>query len=176
MLNIKFGFLENRISNPSAYFDVTFDKTWFDDSLVKAMVLDVDKSEVISANNIISSVLGGINCKGLSGGVKNLILAYKQDRPIDASYCGDNCAKWLLEIGKLKDLNVELHHIMVFPDSMKATILNSGHEVSSYKEYLYEAVDYLQPLDYEKDCPSDEDKSTDLQELENMIFETWDED
>lgn len=175
MLKILFGFLENRISNPKTYFDLTFKTSWFEDDLVKEMVLDVDKSKVISANNIISPVLGGINYKSLSGGVKNLILAYKQDRPIDASFCGDNCAKWLLEIGKIKDISIELHHIMVFPNDIEAIMLNSGHKVSNYKEYLYEAVDYLQPLDYENGCP-DDDTNLELKELENKIFETWEED
>ena len=32
----------------------------------------------------------------------------------NASLCGDNCAKWIVEIGKRKDLTINLHHVMDF--------------------------------------------------------------
>ena len=32
----------------------------------------------------------------------------------NASACGDNCAKWILKIGKEKDLTINLRHIMDF--------------------------------------------------------------
>ena len=42
------------------------------------MILDIDKSKVISANCIESPILGQITPRLLSGGVKALILMYKE--------------------------------------------------------------------------------------------------
>ena len=30
------------------------------------------------------------------------------------SICGDNCAKWLLKIGEMKDVTINLRHMMKF--------------------------------------------------------------
>lgn len=58
------------------------------------MVLDVDKSEVLSPYCIQSPVLGQIPPTGLSGRVKALIMALKTDWEIWATACGNNCAKY----------------------------------------------------------------------------------
>lgn len=92
MLKIHFGEIANEIKAPRKYFDLVMKPEWFEDEFVKQMVKDVDKTEVVSAYQMTSSVLGPINSTIISGGVKNLILAYEMDRPIDASNCGDNCA------------------------------------------------------------------------------------
>lgn len=149
MLKIHFGTLSGEIKHPSGYFDLTYDDDWFEDTFVKQMVLDVDKTEVISANNMISPVLGNINSSKISGGVKNLILAYKTDNIIDASHCGDNCAKWFLKIGAQKDLTITLYHIMQFFDvtntnaSMDAVILNNNTRIYTYQEYLDAAFKFM---------------------------------
>lgn len=58
------------------------------------MILDVDKSSVISAHVIESPVLGAITPKVLSGGVKVLILMLKDNSFVyNLSNCGDNYAK-----------------------------------------------------------------------------------
>lgn len=91
---LKIDFMGKKIKDigyPDDYFVAEYYDEWFDDPIVKQMVKDIDKSEVYGANNIISPVLGPINCMQLSTGVKNLIIAYKTDEVIDASYCGDNC-------------------------------------------------------------------------------------
>lgn len=138
MLKIHVGELPNEIKKPSGYFDLIYEDSWFDDPFVKQMVLDVDKTIVYSANNMLSPVLGNINSSKISGGVKNLILAYALDSPIiDASHCGDNCAKWLIEIGKRKDLTITLYHCMGFPQDFEALILNTNQIVHSFKEYAF---------------------------------------
>lgn len=155
MLFIHFGDLrfgaKEVITMPSGYFDNTFEEEWFDDPLVKRMVLDVDKSEVFSAYSIKSPVLGAMSCEKLSGGVKNLILAYKLDDVIiDASFCGDNCAKWLLEIGNIKDLFITLYHPLNFYPLLgdidmpfMTRILNNSTKTITYRDYLNAAVTFL---------------------------------
>ncbi|KIR01672.1 hypothetical protein P261_00486 [Lachnospiraceae bacterium TWA4] len=82
----------------------------------------------------------------MSGGVKTLILMKYDDtgNVFNASACGDNCAKWILEIAREKDLTINLNHIMNFGDcELNAVILNNGQEVHSMKEYVEIAVDYV---------------------------------
>lgn len=103
MLNIWFGNLEKAIYDTSTYFKHTYKDSWITDGLSKKMILDVDKSEVLGCKFIQSPVLGQISPLQLSGGVKTLILIYKDAGNIfNASKCGDNCAKWLLKIAEKK--------------------------------------------------------------------------
>ncbi len=48
------------IYNPAVYFKNTYEDEWIMDELSKEMILDVDKSVVISPRIIDSPVLGGI--------------------------------------------------------------------------------------------------------------------
>jgi hypothetical protein len=60
----------------------------------------------------------------------------------NASVCGDNCAKWIVEIGKQKDLTINLHHVMDFSGvgSFDAIMVNTGKNIHNYGEYLKEAL------------------------------------
>ncbi|MBP3208351.1 MAG: DUF4869 domain-containing protein, partial [Oscillospiraceae bacterium] len=53
----------------------------------------------------------------------------------------DNCAKWIADIAKEKDLTINLHHIMDFSTckDFKSYIVNTGKEINGYDEYLEEA-------------------------------------
>ena len=55
-------------------------------------------------------MLGPISPKALSGGVKTLMLMAfdENDRVFNASVCGDNCAKWIMQIAENKDLTINL--------------------------------------------------------------------
>jgi hypothetical protein len=149
MLNIYFGDYKGEVNNPSAVFDIIFEPEWFEDDLVKQMILDVDKTIVHSPYNLESKVLGQIGPSWLSGGVKALMIAYKgktvdgDDFVINASKCGDNCAKWILEIAKRKKLTISLHNIMDFQVDFNARILNNNRYIRTYKQYVHVAVDYF---------------------------------
>lgn len=143
MLKIVFGDIENSIYHPPTYFDNRYEDEWITDPLSVAMIKDVDNSAVIGAHLIESPVLGPISVKEISGGVKTLILmAFDETGKIfNASACGDNCTKWIVEISKRKNLTINLHHVMDFSsiESFEALILNTGKFVHSYDEYLSEA-------------------------------------
>ncbi len=145
MLSIVFGDVENSIYHPPAYFDNVYLDEWITNPFTVSMIKDIDKSEVLGARVIDSPFLGSISVKELSGGVKTLILMMFDDsgKIFNASACGDNCAKWINEIGKKKDLTINLHHIMDFSgcEGFEAVILNTGRKVGSYSEYLKEALD-----------------------------------
>lgn len=115
MLKIFFGNREDAIYNTSVYFKNVYRDEWITDSLCCDMIKDIDQSIVVGAHMIESPVLGPITPKDLSGGVKTLILIYK-DRVhmFNASNCGDNCAKWLLRMAENDDISINLRHLMDF--------------------------------------------------------------
>lgn len=101
------------------------------------MIADVDKSEVVSGNLIQSPVLGPISPVMLSGGVKTLIMAaHDNTRMYNLTSCGDNCAKWALELAKDKDIIMRLGHHMQFEDCglFQIEVLNTGKVVSTQLE------------------------------------------
>ena len=114
MLTIIYGGnTSNSIYNTSVYFKNTYEPEWLETDLAKKMIMDVDHSEVMSGECINSPVLGQIPPERLSGGVKTLLLMLNEpDKIFNASTCGDNCAKWILEIGKQQDLTINLRHMM----------------------------------------------------------------
>ena len=113
MLYITFQKNDDVLVAVDNYFNMNYDDEWLTDPLVKEMVLDVDGSVIVSENCIESPVLGQIPPTKLSGGVKALILMLKEERVVWATACGDNCAKWIVEISKRKDITICLEHIMI---------------------------------------------------------------
>ena len=138
MLSIFFGEMQDAIYNPARYFKNSYTDDWIMDHLCKEMIRDVDKSEVIGPRVIDSPVLGGISPRELSGGVKTLIDIYKEpDKIFNASACGDNCAKWLLVIGKMMDVTINLRHIMDFGrEQFEIRIVNTNQMVHSMDEMI----------------------------------------
>lgn len=136
MLNISFEMKPETIWNVDAYFNFNYLEEWFEDDLVKKMIEDVDKSKVLSPNCIESPVLGQIPPTSLSGGVKALILMLKEpELEIWATACGDNCAKWILEIGKQQDICIVLRHVMEFDCDFDAVCTDTGEEIHTLNDY-----------------------------------------
>ncbi len=146
MLSIYLGQMDEAIYYPPVYFDNQYEDEWITEPLTIEMIKDVDKSEVVSPHLIESPVLGPISVKEISGGVKTLILmAFAETRKVfNASACGDNCAKWILEIGKRKDLTINLRHIMNFgKEDFEIKILNTGKMVHNMKQFIETAAEYV---------------------------------
>ena len=138
MLSIFFGKYEekNYINNPDLYFDNTYEDSWLEAQLAREIVKDIDKSELVGPNLVISPVLGSISVNRISGGAKTLIqIANDSEHVYNASACGDNCASWLLKIGEEKDVLVRLGHIMHFSeDNFTIKIANTGDIVHTPSE------------------------------------------
>ena len=152
MLSIIYGDVENSIYNTNVYFKNTYEPDWIEDNLAKEMIRDVDESEVLGGECIDSPVLGQIPPERLSGGVKTLLLMLNEpERIFNASTCGDNCAKWILEIGKQKDITINLRHMMGFGKDTKFEIevKNSGEMVHSMEELIPIANKYLNEMKQE---------------------------
>jgi hypothetical protein len=133
MLNVFYGNMEDVIFNTSVYFKNTYEPEWIVSDLARKIILDVDKSEVIDSECIKSPVLGMIPPERLSGGTKTLLLVLNEpDKVFNASTCGDNCAKWLLTIGKMQDVTINLRHLMNFGKELfDINILNTNKVVHS---------------------------------------------
>lgn len=147
MLNIFYGEMKEPALYGPSWFKYSYDPDWFKDELVQAMIRDVDKSEYITGHIIESPVLGPIPPEKLSGGVQTLIMIYKMpDKIFDATSCGPNCNKWLLEIGKRKDITVNLQYYMTFEglEPLEIKVLNNNKVVYSEEELVMAALDYLE--------------------------------
>jgi hypothetical protein len=144
MLKIIYGDVDGAVYHPPTYFDNQYEDGWITNPLTVKMIKDIDKSDVLGVHLIQSPVLGPISVKEISGGVKTLILMAfdNKGKIFNASACGDNCAKWIVEIGRDKDLTINLHHVMDFSGikDFEAIILNTGKQVHSYEEYLMESL------------------------------------
>ena len=153
MLTIIYGDAPQSVYNTNVFFKNTYEPQWFETDIAKKMIKDVDDSDVLSGECINSPVLGQIPPERLSGGVKTLLLILNEpDRVFNASTCGDNCAKWLLEIGKQKDVTVNLRHMMSFGKDTKfdIRIANGGEIVHSMKELIPVASKYLNEMGQEQ--------------------------
>ena len=132
MLKIYFGELKGSVYNTDVYFKYAYEDEWLMDPLAKEIIKDIDKSEVLDRFLIDSPVLGKIPPTMLSGGTKTLLLMLNEpEKVFNASTCGDDCAKWILEIAKRQDLTINLGHLMDFGSGyFEIEILNTGEIVN----------------------------------------------
>ncbi len=145
MLRIVFGEKKHVMHGPS-WFRFNYRPEWFEDALVQRMMKDIDKSSYVGGELIQSEVLGPIPPERLSGGLQTLISIYKRpDLMFNATSCGENCAKWLLEIGKTEDVSVNLRYFMPFDDCepFEIMILNTDQTVTNMQEYTHLAIRYV---------------------------------
>jgi hypothetical protein len=85
------------------------------------MVKDVDETELVSSKLAYDYMGDAMHPRDLSSGVKCLILMYKVDCVlINGNKMGNNCAKWLIEIGKLRDCYMTLAYYMAFNRYLKS--------------------------------------------------------
>lgn len=145
MLNIYFGDMPSAIYNTEIYFKNTYEDSWLLDAFASKVIKKVDGSDVLDAQAIKSPVLGMIPPTALSGGVKTLLLIKNCPNEVfNASTCGDNCARFILELAKEKDVTINLRHIMDFGKAkFAAKILNNGSMVHNMGELLPIAARYV---------------------------------
>ncbi len=145
MLNVYFGDMPDAIYNTAVYFKNTYQDKWITDDYSRRMIKDVDRSDVVSESMIQSPVLGSITPLQLSGGVKTLMLIrFDRKQVFNASTCGDNCAKWILDMAKDRKVVINLYHVMDFgPGEFKIRVLNSGNIAHNMAELIHESIPYL---------------------------------
>lgn len=153
MLNVLFGErTEDAILDVDRYFNGVYEFDWFEreDPVIKSIVKDIDKSELIGMN-VISPYLGSISIEKISGGAKTLIMLYKLDNFVtDTRVMGNNCEDWLLRIAQTKDIKIcTTSVIMRFNgrDDLIAQCINDGDIIVGYKEYRDKLIKYIVGVD-----------------------------
>lgn len=147
MLKIQYGNMPQAIYNTSVYFNNSYLDNWITNPLAKKIINDIEKGKVLSPQAIDTKALGVIPVTQISGGTKTLLLMLNEPSKVyNASTCGNNCAKYILEIAKQlnQDLIINLHHLMDFGNGkFEIQILNSGVIVHDMKELVLNSLDYL---------------------------------
>ena len=144
MLSIFFGEMPEAIYNTEVYFKNTYQDQWLCDDFAKRVIKGVDKSEVLDTHLIKSPVLGLIPPVMLSGGTKTLLLIKNNpDMVFNASTCGDNCAKYILEIARQQNITINLRHIMRFGTHFKVRVLNEDVIVDNMEQLVLIAAKYV---------------------------------
>jgi len=141
VLNVFFGDMPDAIYNISVYFKNTYKDSWIIKDQSKAIIKDIDKSNVLDASRIESPIFGIMAPPQLSGGAKTLLLiANDKNHVFNASNCGDNCAGWLLTIAENEKVTVNLRHLMDFGKGpFKIKVVNTGKIVKNMAELVLEA-------------------------------------
>ena len=139
---IKVHILQDRkdcVKNIGTYFDAVKKSEWFDLPLVREIIKGIDKTDVIKGPVLESPVLGIMSPDKLSSGCKAVILlAMVPDINIYATRCGNNCAPYIEEVARDKDVVITLHHCLLFTEDVELVFLDSGLHVHSRKEYINE--------------------------------------
>ena len=139
MLNMIIRVTPNTIIDVGGVFNIEFENEWITHPLSRQMIHDIDKSTVINDRIIDSPILGMISPRELSGGVKALMLMlFEPELEYYGTACGDNCAKWILEIAKLQDIFLAYENIMSFPEPFEIKIVNSGAIVRNMHDLIVE--------------------------------------
>lgn len=59
----------------------------------------------------------------------------KTNEEVWGTSCGDNCAKWIIEISKMKDITIVLEHYMSFPDKFDAIDMGTGFKIDNITQF-----------------------------------------
>ncbi len=142
MLSIYFGDMPGAIYNTSMYFDNQYLDSWLEDEFAVQVIKGIDRGVILSPQAIDTKALGVIPTTKIAGGTKTLLLVKNMpDKVFNASTCGDNCAKYLLMIGKMMDVTVNLHHLMHFPGKrFDIRIVNNDTIVHNMEELIIHSV------------------------------------
>lgn len=112
-LKIRFGHFDDDIHDPDELFKLFDYKEWFRDPFVIEMVETIDKCKFNGTS--FTGDFGVFGFEELSSGSKALVLMYKHPEFVyDATRCGNNCAKWIVEVAKRVDLTISLRYDMRF--------------------------------------------------------------
>lgn len=128
---------QNCVSKIDSFFNRRKKPEWFNDPVVRDIIFDIDKTEIVQGEVLKSPVFGIMAPDRLSQGCKAVILL--ECIPginIYATKCGDNCCKSILKVAENKDTTITLHHCMRFPDTyFEATILETGTVIHNHSEF-----------------------------------------
>lgn len=136
MLYITFNEPENFNRDIDVYFNNRYQKEWLQDHLVEDIIHDIDNSRLLSNYAVESPILGIIPLTRISGGAKALILMLKTDRVIWGTACGDNCAKWIDKISRIKDITLFFEHPMTFDCPLNGVCIDNNRAIRNSDDFM----------------------------------------
>lgn len=71
MLNVIIGRSEGEVYETTRYFDALFEEEWMNHDIIKDIIKDIDKSEMVSSRLIQNDTYGSFSPKDLSGGQRH---------------------------------------------------------------------------------------------------------
>lgn len=127
MLKLYFGNMKNAILSGDGYFDSIVDTEIIETEIGKKIIKTIEKGDVVSKNNIIIPVYGGISPDSLSGGTKSLLsLASDNEIVLDLACMGNNCFSSLSEVVKSSKKDITVCSDILRP------LYNNGYEGDIY--------------------------------------------
>lgn len=133
MLKVTFKDPGNSVRDTPQVFMNNYSSEWLHDQRVQQIIKEINHATV-RGDKIIGQY-SEIEPERLSHGVQALILMLKTDRIIWGTACGDNCAKWIVEISKKKDITICLSHIMKFSWDFDAMCLDNDMSIHTLDDY-----------------------------------------
>lgn len=133
-------------------FDSYYEDTWVEAPFVKEIIEDVDNAIIQSPQCIFSrSIQMQIPPRDLSTGTKALVLLASNSEFSSMIFAsgvfGDNCCKWLLRLGELKDIRVYAGHILPFwkcSDTFNIYMKDIDSMATNIQEYTGGILDMME--------------------------------
>lgn len=140
-MELYFGHLEDELYAVDSFFLGNFDPSWLKSELAFKILQDIDRAIEIRDGAILVKDLftdkpTWISSHDLSSGTKALLIMLNTDEDfVCLTRCGENCAKWVIEIMKLKPLKCTLTYLMPFRADIPLHIINDNTDIETYTEY-----------------------------------------
>lgn len=135
------------IHDIDVWFDTVYEPSWIDNDFARAVIKDIDQSEVVAPRIIDSPWLGYVDPTHLAGGTKCILCLMFDDsgRNFDITVCGDNCAKWIQLVAASRDIKVQLEYLMLFDENspFEITVVNNGKIVRNQADWLVAYAEVL---------------------------------
>lgn len=141
-MDLYFGHLDNETYYVDTLFKASYDESWFSSKLACDIMHDIDrvfevKDCALHIIDMFTEKPKWISPSDLSSGTKALLIMLNTDTEfICLTRCGENCAKWVAEIAKIKPLKCTLSYLMPFEVDIPMHILNDDTYIETYDEYL----------------------------------------
>lgn len=134
-------------------FDHGFDRSNIQKPFAKKVIKEIDKSEVLGKDSIISPIIGSRASTFLSGGSKTLIcLMYGEGIGFYLEAMGDNCLSLLKEVADSKDIHMcttTMRDLFSYGFT-KFVVENTNEIVTDRKRWLDLQLDYLLESDIDE--------------------------
>lgn len=126
---------------PTLWFDYQGGSRYITGDLERQIIKSIDDADVLDNQAIKQAYAGVLAPSMLSGTSKTLILANNEPGIyVNGDFVGNNGYSWLIHLAEEKDLYLRAGSIMHFYLDFPAHIINTNNYISTWDEFLDEAV------------------------------------